>query len=78
MLLALKALIALIERHGESPKVALAKARFFKHWIGLSEGERASAIKDERILKVVCQEVSDLGCPTSVQGIDKVAEDILA
>ena len=78
LLLALKSLICLSERHPSSPKLIPAKVRFFLSWLGLTEEERKKAIPDERLYKKACEEVSALGCPSSKDGLEKLAEELLA
>jgi hypothetical protein len=56
--LALKSLVCLQERHSDSPKLAPAKARFFRHWVALSEEQRTAAVKDERLQKLACEEIA--------------------
>lgn len=52
LLLALKSLLCLIEKHPNYEKTLGAKIKFMKHWQGLSEEERKKAIPDERLLRV--------------------------
>ena len=53
------------------------KIRFFKHWLSLTEDQKLAAFKDERIYRVACLEVSAIGCPTSSEGIEKLAQEFL-
>ena len=78
LLLALKSLICLVERHPESPKIVAAKVRFFKHLLSLSEEERKKAIPDERLYSVALSEVAALAGPTNAEGLEKLAEEFKA
>jgi hypothetical protein len=76
--LALKSLICLNENHAANPKTEVAKARFFKHWLDLSEEQRKKAIPDERLYKSALSEIASLGAPTNTDGLEKVAETLKA
>lgn len=51
VLLALKSLIALTERHPTYEKTLPSRIRFAQHWTGLTEDQRKAAIPDERLYK---------------------------
>jgi hypothetical protein len=64
LLLALKSLLCLVEKHPNYEKTLSAKIQFLRHWQGLSDEERKKAIPDERLLRVALQEVSFLNINT--------------
>ena len=68
----------MVEKHNDSPKTEVAKARFFKHWLGLSEEDRKKAIPDEHLFKVALAEIASLGAPTNADGLEKVADALKA
>ena len=78
LLLALKSLVCLVERHTETSlqKVLAAKAAFFKHWLSLSEEQKLAAFKDQRLYQNACKEISALGCPTNQSEIESIASEL--
>lgn len=74
MPLALKSLICLHERHGDSPKYLPAKLRFFKHWNSLTEEQRAKEFGDDRLYQSSIQELKTIGISDN---LDKLVEEAL-
>ena len=72
--LALKSLICLHERHGDSPKYLPAKLRFFKHWNSLTEEQRAKEFGDDRLYQSSIQELKAIGI---TDNLDKLIEEAL-
>jgi FKBP-type peptidyl-prolyl cis-trans isomerase len=65
------------ERHPESPKLLPAKVRFFKHWLSLTEEQRAKEFGDERLYQVSLQELKSIGLPAKVEDVEKLVSDAL-
>ena len=70
MALALKALICLSERHADSAKLVPAKVRFFKHWLSLSEEQRAKEFGDDRLYQASLLEIKALGLPSKIEEVE--------
>jgi len=51
LLLALKSLLALVERHPTYEKTLSSRIKFAQHWAKLSEEQKKAAIPDERLYK---------------------------
>lgn len=79
LLLALKSLSLLAERHGDShPKTIPSKVNFFKYWLSQTDDQRKAAVKDDKAYAEAVKEVQALGCPEKVEDLEKLAEQMLA
>ncbi|CDW89756.1 n-alpha-acetyltransferase auxiliary subunit-like [Stylonychia lemnae] len=76
LLEALKAVIALTERHPTYEKTLSSRIRFSQHWNSLTEEQRKQAIPDEKLLKVASQEFEALGA-SDEQSLKNLSEELL-
>ena len=79
MLRALKSAICLAEHHENHPKTVPALAKLFNNWLSMDDEAKLNSIgKEQKFMAVVSKEISDLGCPGSVEEIPEWVNERLS